>query len=262
MRAAARRSDDCLMVDTNRYGPLAARVYHLDKPIGRSFGDIEYYAERLAECPGPVLEPAVGNGRVLIPLLERGLDVRGVDTSAEMLAHCREACATRGLSAPLERQGFEDFSSALAFAAIIVPAGSFQLITDPGRARAVLRRFRAALRPGGRLILDLEPLSALTAPPGAARHWRDGADLLTLTEQRVETDPVRQTTCSQLRYELWRDGALVATEIDLFALRFWGILEFELALREAGFEAVEVVVDYRRGAAPSAQAGMFTFEAR
>ncbi|NKN33016.1 class I SAM-dependent methyltransferase [Marichromatium bheemlicum] len=250
------------MSETNRYGPLASRVYHLDKPIGRSFGDIEYYAERLAECPGPVLEPAVGNGRVLIPLLERGLDVRGFDASEEMLTYCRAACARRGLSASLEQQGFETFSQALAFAAIIIPAGSFQLITDPGRARAVLRRFRAALRPGGRLILDLEPLSALSAPPGAARHWHDGADLLTLTEQRVESDPVCQTTCSQLRYELWRDGALVATEIDLFALRFWGVLEFELALREAGFEEIEIAADYRRGVRPSAQAGIFTFVAR
>lgn len=46
----------------NRYGRLGALVYDLDKPIGRSFGDIEFYKERLADCDGPILEPAVGNG--------------------------------------------------------------------------------------------------------------------------------------------------------------------------------------------------------
>ncbi len=50
----------------NVYGKLAAWVYHLDKPIGHSFGDLEYYRERLAGCTGAILEPATGNGRILI----------------------------------------------------------------------------------------------------------------------------------------------------------------------------------------------------
>lgn len=31
----------------NRYGRLASWIYHLDKPIGHSFGDLEYYQQRL-----------------------------------------------------------------------------------------------------------------------------------------------------------------------------------------------------------------------
>ncbi|WP_244649064.1 hypothetical protein [Neoaquamicrobium sediminum] len=69
----------------NRYGKLASWVYDLDKPVGRSFGDVEYYLQRLAGCDGPVLEPAVGNGRILVPLLEAGLAVEGFDASEEML---------------------------------------------------------------------------------------------------------------------------------------------------------------------------------
>ena len=63
----------------NRYGNLASQVYNLDKHIGRSFGDVEYYRERLRGSTGLILEPAVGNGRVLIPLLEAGLQVVGFD---------------------------------------------------------------------------------------------------------------------------------------------------------------------------------------
>ncbi|WP_374846094.1 hypothetical protein [Brucella ciceri] len=62
----------------NRYGTLASWVYNLDKPVGRSFGDVEYYQQRLRESDGPILEPAVGNGRVLVPLLEAGFSVGGV----------------------------------------------------------------------------------------------------------------------------------------------------------------------------------------
>jgi len=57
----------------NRYATLAAWVYELDKPVGRSFGDVEFYLERLQGVTGPVLEPAVGNGRLFVPLLEAGL---------------------------------------------------------------------------------------------------------------------------------------------------------------------------------------------
>jgi SAM-dependent methyltransferase len=78
------------------YGKLATEVYDIDKPIGRSFGDVEFYQERLRSCTGRILEPAVGTGRILIPLLEAGLVVDGVDNSPEMLTVCRARCAERG----------------------------------------------------------------------------------------------------------------------------------------------------------------------
>ncbi|WP_048648377.1 class I SAM-dependent methyltransferase [Nitratireductor soli] len=245
----------------NRYGTLAAWVYHLDKPIGRSFGDIAFYRQRLKGCGGPILEPAAGNGRVLIPLLEAGLDMRGFDASPEMIALCREACVARGLPAPIDLQRFETFSYAERFAAVIVPAGSFQLLTEPESARAVLRRFHDALLPAGRLIVDLDPLSSLTDAPGAVRQWQAGEDVLTLREDRVARSFARQTTLSQLRYEHWRGGTLVASALELFHLRFWGLLEFELALREAGFSNIVVSGDYRHGCLPDEDAAVFTFEA-
>ncbi|WP_202618550.1 MULTISPECIES: hypothetical protein [unclassified Ensifer] len=67
----------------NTYGKIASLVYNLDKYIWKSFGDVEYYRERLSGCLGPILEPAVGNGRALIPLLEAGLDVNGFDASQD-----------------------------------------------------------------------------------------------------------------------------------------------------------------------------------
>lgn len=42
------------------YQTLSAQVYQLDKPIGCSFGDVEYYAARLSGVVGKILEPAVG----------------------------------------------------------------------------------------------------------------------------------------------------------------------------------------------------------
>ncbi|MDQ3234278.1 MAG: class I SAM-dependent methyltransferase, partial [Pseudobdellovibrionaceae bacterium] len=72
------------------YGELSTQVYDIDKPVGRSFGEIEFYSRHLTGLSGPILEPAVGSGRVLIPLLKAGYQVEGFDISPEMLDSCKK----------------------------------------------------------------------------------------------------------------------------------------------------------------------------
>lgn len=78
------------------YSKLSSEVYDIDKYIGLSFGDVEFYSDRLASCTGNILEPGVGTGRILIPLLEKGLKVDGFDVSEEMLKICRNNCEKEG----------------------------------------------------------------------------------------------------------------------------------------------------------------------
>lgn len=247
----------------NRYGKLASRVYHLDKPVGRSFGDIEFYQDRLKCCSGPILEPAVGNGRVYIPLLEAGFHIEGFDASDNMLDYCRSESETRNLSPTLSCQTFSEFRSTTVFDAIIMPAGSFQLVTQVDAARELLRRFYDHLVPGGRLILDIDNMKGLMETSGTMRRWQHSErELLTLTGSPPEIDYVHQTSLSILRYEHWKDGALVATEIDLFHLRWWGINELTLALKDAGFHNVSVSGDYRPGKPLTNEDLVFSFEAQ
>jgi len=51
-----------------------------------SFGDADYYQQRLSKSEGTILEPAVGNGRVCVPLFESGISIEGLDASDEMLS--------------------------------------------------------------------------------------------------------------------------------------------------------------------------------
>lgn len=248
----------------NRYGKLASWVYNLDKPVGRSFGDQEYYRQRLEHGDGgPILEPAVGNGRIFVPLLEAGFRVEGFDASDEMLDYCRDECRNRNLFASLTRQRFEEFSYKKSFAAIIVPAGSIQLITDVSSAGAVLKRFYDHLSPNGRVIIDLDATGVFLKPSGSVRSWvTEDGDLLTLTDHRVETNYIMQTTLSHLRYEHWQCGRLMATELDLFKLRWWGVYEFLLALRAVGFTDVVVSGNYQHGQVPQKDDEIISFEAR
>ena len=55
---------------TNLYGEIAAEIYDLDKPVG-ALADTAFYLDRLAGVAGPILEPACGSGRALVPLAWR-----------------------------------------------------------------------------------------------------------------------------------------------------------------------------------------------
>ena len=246
----------------NRYGRLSAWVYDLDKPTGRSFGDIEFYRDRLAGCVGPILEPAVGTGRFLIPLLEAGFTIEGFDASDEMLERCRANCRAHGLAPPLHRMRFQDFRYDRRFAAIVLPLSTFELIAAFDEALAVLRRFHDHLEAGGRLLLDLESLGGFFDDAGMRSWTTADGDVLTLTDEHTDVDYLAQRTVTYLRYEHWRDGHLVDSELELFTMRWWGIREFELALKATGFRDVTMSGSYQRGRPPGRDDKVITFEAR
>ncbi|HNB27813.1 MAG TPA: class I SAM-dependent methyltransferase [Alphaproteobacteria bacterium] len=247
----------------NRYSRLSAWAYDLDKPIGHSFGDVEFLLARLAGCDGLILEPAVGTGRILIPLLQAGFAVEGFDASPDMLERCRANCRAHGVSPRLDLMRFADFAYDHAFAAIILPAGSFELIDDFAAAMAVLRRMHAHLQPGGRLIVDLDPVDMFFEAPAPLRSWptQDGGTL-SLRELATEIDHLRQRTRTPLLYEYLRDGKLIAREEEIFTLRWWGVGEFTLALQAAGFADVAVCGERIPGRPPQDGDSVLTFEAR
>ena len=247
---------------TNRYGSIAAEIYDIDKPFG-ALPDTAFHLAGLAGIDGPILEPACGSGRTLLPLLEAGHAVSGFDPSAEMLERCRARCAERGFAPPLSRQSFEDFAYPTAFAAVVVPAGSFTLIDDFDTALAVLRRFADHMIVGGLLVLDIQPLSFLAASGEDRRQWTaPNGDLLTAEGRRTATDWLKQRAASAYRYERWRDNRLVEAQLEPMAQRYWGLAEFSMALATTGFSDVTVVGGYDRRRAPRAGDRVLTFEAR
>ena len=245
----------------NRYGALAAEVYDIDKPYF-FLPDTRFHLERLAKIDGPILEPACGTGRTLVPLLDAGHDMTGFDASADMLARCRARCAERGHAPDLSQQRFEDFRYADPFAAILVPVGTFTLIDDFAVAMSVLRRFRDHLRPGGLLVLDLQSLGFLANRGDDRRSWTaENGDLLTTFGHHVATDWLNQRTQGRVRYERWRDNVLVESHLEPMAQRHWGLEEMRLALAASGFDDIAVVGDYDRSRSPRAADRTLTFEA-
>ena len=222
----------------NRYGSIATEIYDLDKPVG-SLGDTRYYIGQLESLGEPILEPGCGSGRLLVALIEAGCDVTGFDASPEMLEQCRARCTARGLAPDLSCQRFENFHYDRQFGAIIVPIASFTLVADFESALAVLRRFHAHLRPGGKLMLEIEPSQRLADTAADRRQWTAAnGDLLTLDGQHVATDWIGQRREMRYRYERWRDNRLVETQVEPWVQRFWSLEELRLALGVVGFDEV------------------------
>ncbi|GEK47311.1 class I SAM-dependent methyltransferase [Halomonas pacifica] len=229
----------------NKYGSLASWVYHVDKPIGRSFGDVEFYLSCLKGTSGPILEPAVGNGRFLIPLLEAGHVVHGFDASPHMLDICKKEISIRNLVDNVSKKNFENFVYGEKFSAVVMPAGSIQLIKSPVACLGFLKRLKDCLSESGKIVVDIDSLSCMIDSGPTSRMWDLGIDMLTLTESRVKTSYLHQTTVSQLKYEHWSSGSLVSSELETFSLRFWGVFEFKSLLHEAGFKDVSITLDYK-----------------
>ncbi len=245
----------------NRYGSIAAEIYDIDKPLG-AVPDTAFHLERLAGLTGAILEPACGSGRTLVPLLEAGHEVVGFDPSSEMLARCRERCAERGFVPDLTLQRFEDFTYDRTFAAILVPVGSFTLIDNFAVALSVLGRFRDHLAPGGLLILDLGPIRALSASGEDRRSWTsENGDLLTLEGQRSKTHVLAQPVEYAIRYERWRDNALIESQLEPMVQRYWGLEEARMAMAASGFAQIAVCGGSDRSRPPRASDRTLTFEA-
>jgi len=242
------------------YGTLAAEVYELDKPVGRPFADVEYYTGLLADVRGPILEPATGTGRVLIPLLEAGHQVEGLDSSPQMLARCRQHCRDRGLDPVLREVDMTIYVRLAAYEAVIIPAGSIALLDGRKATLQALACFRDSLVPGGHLFVDI-PVPRPAAAHEEMRYWPRGSYLWTLQTLHSEYDPVAGQTTRFLRYDKWQDGTLHTTELQMFRQQHWSSHEFEQLLAEAGFTGVCVTADYQGARASEPPDGVWTFHA-
>jgi ubiquinone/menaquinone biosynthesis C-methylase UbiE len=113
--------------------------------------DVAWYVELAREADGPVVELAVGNGRVAVPAAQAlGRPIVGVDLSPAMLEGARERAAAAGVELELRQGDMRELSLETPAALIYCPFRSLlHLPTWPDKRR-VFERVHDALRPGGR----------------------------------------------------------------------------------------------------------------
>jgi hypothetical protein len=199
---------------------------------------------------------------MLIPLIEAGFLVDGMDTSSSMLNVCRENCAKRGLTPELYTGKMQDFSLPHKYEAIVIPTGSFLLIKEREESLQALKCFYDHLVSGGRIMIDLFLQTNFEVNTSSTRTWiTPSKEAITLESKLVEVSLLEQFVVSHSRYEKWLDGKLVMTEMESMSLRWFGIEEFKLILENIGFSEISVSSDYIFENAPTHSKQVFTFEA-
>lgn len=232
------------------YTGLEAELYDLFRG-GDELDEVGLYTDVAAEQGGSCLDVGCGTGRVLIPLVQEGVEVVGVDSSPAMVTACKDRLVAEGLEAEVHVGDMVDFDLGRKFDLVIVPGASFQLLDERDTALAALARLKAHVAPGGLLAMSLfTPWYEITHE-SLDGVWRLEKDETTDGGRRAlchasnELDRCEQLMEVQHRLELLDgDGKIVDSEYKTSRLRWYAKYEIELLLKAAGFGTVDTLGDF------------------
>jgi ubiquinone/menaquinone biosynthesis C-methylase UbiE len=113
--------------------------------------DVPFYVSLAQETDGPLVELAVGNGRVAIPVAQAtGLKVLGIDTSPAMLELARRAAAEAGVELDLRLGDMRELEVDEPAGLVYCPFRALLHLQTWADRRQTFERVAASLRPGGR----------------------------------------------------------------------------------------------------------------
>jgi ubiquinone/menaquinone biosynthesis C-methylase UbiE len=121
-----------------------------ERPAGAT-ADVRFYVELARAADGPLVELAVGTGRVAIPVAQAtGRRVVGIDSSPAMLAQARVRAVDAGVELDLREGDIRDLEIEEPAALIYCPARSLLHLPTWADRRRCFERVAASLRPNGR----------------------------------------------------------------------------------------------------------------
>jgi len=113
--------------------------------------DVAFYVELAREANGPLVELAIGNGRVAIPVAQAtGRKVIGIDSSPAMLEQARAHAAEAGVELELHEGDMRDLALDEPVALIYCPFRALLHLPTWADRRRTFERVAASLRPNGR----------------------------------------------------------------------------------------------------------------
>jgi len=200
--------------------------------------DIPFYLTSLS--PGSdILELGCGSGRLSRALAAQGHSVTGIDISTEMLARCASHKDAHVSSICMD---MTELSLPSQFDAAIIPYNSLNLLETLEKVACCLKRVRAHLKEGGRLLLQTFLPDTVSLPSAGTRTFQfrifktaDGGKLIKETiKQYKEGD--RRIELTE-RYRVRPAGGMKKNEDLAHSLHLLAFSYGQLTglLAEAGF---------------------------
>lgn len=208
------------------YDPIA-RIYD---PWSRSVReDVGFYVEQALATGGPVIELAVGTGRIAVPIAVAGIPVIGVDTSPGMLSVAAEYAQAEGVEGLVDLR-LGDLREPPVTERVPLVICPFRTLLHMDSEREKLRALRTArelLEPDGRFVFDVFAPSPEDIQETHGRWLEREPDIFELA---VWDEDTRALSLSI------RSGGIAAT----FSLHWLSAPEWLRLLDEVGFDVEQL----------------------
>ena len=241
----------------NYYGSLCTEMYEiLHKRAPQD--ELDFYLS-YAEKGMKILEPLCGSGRFLIPFMEQGFDISGVDVSSEMLDKLKQ----KAPNANVVRADILEYSPDTRFDYIFISSGSVSLFTDIDLCKKILRKLKEMLTPQGKFVFAVDTVADKCPDDHEYRQpvsvtTKEGFDLILKSKNYY--DEQSRTQFSPGIYELYNGTELLQSEHMDFQTHLYQFGEMEQYLKEIGFPNVKTYSSFTKNIAVDDQCEMFLFE--
>jgi SAM-dependent methyltransferase len=205
--------------------------------ICAGWGGEDYFASIADEVGGPVLELAVGTGRLLEEVAKRGHDCTGLDLAPEMIACCRK----RLPEAKFVEGNMLDFNLGPKFRTIFIGNNSIQYLQSAEMWGQFLAQITTHLEPGGEFSFSMSnPRSSVlrngTGEEEIAQTFIDPAS----GEEMVIRSIFHFNSKSRIGRTVWTNHAPDGRAVLRYEFRLWYpshrmVLGF---MKNAGFDLI------------------------
>jgi SAM-dependent methyltransferase len=222
--------------DPGHFGRLWADTYDAGPELDPAPA-VDFLAGLAAD--GPVLELAIGTGRVALPLAARGFTVEGVEASPEMVAKMR--LKPGGAEVPVAIGDMADVpASGGPYALVYLVYNTFFNLVREQRQRDCLRNAARVLAPGGAFVIETfvpDPVDFDRDEQVQMRQvTADSATLRVHQYDRAEQTFIRQTIrFDSMGVHLWP-----------FAMRYCWPDQIDEMAAAAGMRLTERYADFHR----------------
>jgi len=232
------------------YGELCTKIYESEKSIALGV-ELDFYLSFVKFNNMKVLEPMCGNGRMLIPFLQRGIDIEGFDISEEMLNVCEEKGKKLGLNPIVFLEKIERFKRNKYYDLIMVPFGSFSLLPDK-LVHESLQNLKSVLKSDGKLLLTvmIKNVEVEEVPDWIETNRVQFVDQMIIEYKKMKYDQESKVLNIELKYQSVQGEQLAKIETMDFPIRLYELEEFKDLLQTNGFRDVvvhEVINGYGEG---------------
>ena len=197
------------------------------------------HSEVLGSRSARVLDLACGPGLYTLRLAQLGCDCSGIDFSPSSIRHAEQRAAEEGASCTYRHADLRDGDFGHDFDLVMMVFGQFNVFPRD-RGLEILQRAKAALVPGGHLVLEIQNSEGIEQRGGAGPSWYSAESGLFSAEPHLV-----------LQENFWHADSRASTnrfsvidarsgEVSVYALTNEAYTNDELvaALRSAGFDDI------------------------